>query len=69
MSQEPKKELVPASILCFSFHRRYIVGEAKREAIFLTKQSVLSRALSENKKGVIFLEEPEPELKLAEEEP
>ena len=53
----------------FFLRRCYIVEEAKREAIFPTKHGALSRPLSENKKGVVFLEEPEPELKLAEEYP
>jgi hypothetical protein len=36
-----------------------------------TKQCALSKALPENKEGVVFLEEPEPELELelAEKEP
>jgi hypothetical protein len=62
-------ELLPASLPCFSPHRRYIVGEAARGAIFPIKHGALSRALPENKERVVFLEEPEPGLKLTEEEP
>jgi hypothetical protein len=42
---------------------------AEGGAIFPTKQGALSRALPKNKEGVVFLEEPEPELELAQKEP
>jgi hypothetical protein len=51
----------------FSLGWRYIVEEAAR-AIFPIKQHALSRAISENKGRVIFLEEPKPRLELVEEE-
>jgi hypothetical protein len=57
----------------FSYYplcRAHIAQEAIREAIFSTKQSALSKVFfSENKKDIVFLKEPEPGLKLAEEEP
>lgn len=47
----------------------YIVGEATKGAIFLSNLGALSRDLPEDKERVVFLEEPKPVLKLAEEEP
>jgi hypothetical protein len=67
MSQVQKKAST-SFYLMSSLRRRYIVGEATRESIFPTKQGALCRALSKNK-GVVFLEERELKLKLAEEEP
>jgi hypothetical protein len=63
-----KKKLLPAALPCFSLCRCYIV-EFIGGAVFTTKQGALSRALPENKEGVVFLEKSEPGLKLTEEEP
>jgi hypothetical protein len=68
-SLEPEKGASTGSSSCFSLRQRYIVGEAARGAIFLSKLGAPSRDLPENKDGVVFLEEPKPVLKLEEEEP